>query len=232
MKEDLSVLNKRFESQESGEVLSWFLQNYPGQVVFSTSLGLEDQVLTHMLFLLNIPVRIITLDTGRIFQECYDLLEITTKKYKLAVEVIFPDRVSVEEMVNSRGINLFYESVENRRMCCSVRKTEPLSRALEGVKVWITGLRRDQSVTRNEAKKLEWDEKYNLIKLNPLIDWTEEMVWMYIREHHIPYNTLHDKGFPSIGCAPCTRPVRPGEDVRAGRWWWEHPDNKECGLHK
>jgi phosphoadenosine phosphosulfate reductase len=148
------------------------------------------------------------------------------------MSVYFPDASSIEEMVNTKGINLFFESVENRKLCCNIRKIEPLKRAFAGLEVWICGLRREQSVTRQNMQRIEWDETNGIIKLNPLIDWTEEEVWKFIKDHGIPYNPLHDKGFPSIGCQPCTRAIFPGEDIRAGRWWWENPDTKECGLHK
>ena len=148
------------------------------------------------------------------------------------MQVFFPDHQKIEAMVNSKGINLFYESVENRKLCCNLRKIEPLKRAFDGLKVWICGLRREQSVTRNTMQKVEWDEANGLIKLNPLIDWSETDVWNFIQSNKIPYNPLHDKGFPSIGCLPCTRAIIPGEDIRAGRWWWENPETKECGLHK
>jgi len=177
-------------------------------------------------------MKIFTLDTGRLFQETYDLLDITRRKYNLPIEISFPDAMDVEEMVNTRGINLFYDSIENRKLCCFIRKTEPLARALQGMDAWICGLRRDQSVTRQQVKIVEWDSIQKKIKVNPLANWSQEEVWRYIHDHKIPYNTLHDKGFPSIGCLPCTRAVLPGEDIRAGRWWWESPENRECGLHQ
>jgi phosphoadenosine phosphosulfate reductase len=177
-------------------------------------------------------MKIVTLDTGRLFQETYDLLDITRKKYGLPIEVSFPDAVDVEEMVNKHGINLFYDSIEKRKLCCFIRKTEPLTSALTGMDAWICGLRRDQSVTRQKISIVEWDDIQKKIKVNPLADWGLEQVWDYIHENKIPYNTLHDKGFPSIGCLPCTRAVLQGEDIRAGRWWWESPENRECGLHQ
>lgn len=214
------------------EMLKWLCSHYPGSIAFSTSFSAEDQALTHMLVQLGCKVRFFTLDTGRMFQETYDIQEITVEKYNLDIEVYFPDHLAVEKMVREHGINLFYKSVENRRLCCSVRKTASLRRALRGNKVWITGLRRDQSVTRNDLLPAIWDEGFELIKVNPLINWTEEMVWAYIRKNNIPFNVLHDNGYPSIGCQPCTRAIKPGEDIRAGRWWWELPQHKECGLHK
>jgi len=227
----ITALNNRFKDAEPAEVLRHFLTAYKGRIAFATSLGAEDQVLTDMIVGIDKTARIFTLDTGRMFPETYDAIEMTCARYKINIEVFFPDYRQVEEMVNSKGINLFFESIENRKACCHVRKIVPLKRALKGMDVWISGLRRSQSVTRKEMQMVEWDENNGLIKLNPLIEWTEERVWDYIKSKKIPYNKLHDKGFPSIGCQPCTRAVQPGEDVRAGRWWWENPENKECGLH-
>jgi phosphoadenosine phosphosulfate reductase len=184
-----------------------------------------------MIASMNAEVKIFTLDTGRLFQESYDLLDITVKKYKVPIHVQFPDAGRVEEMVRTKGINLFYESVENRKLCCHIRKVESMKRALEGMEVWFSGLRRDQSVTRKNLKIVERDEQFHLIKVSPLADWTKDDVWDYIKKHNIPYNPLHAKGFPSIGCLPCTKAVQPGEDERSGRWWWELPENKECGIH-
>ena len=160
------------------------------------------------------------------------MLDITQKKYRLSIDIYFPDRSQVEEMVNSKGINLFYDSIENRHLCCQIRKIEPLKRALSGMKVWITGLRKEQSVTRTQTDLIEWDPVYEIIKINPLIQWTVEQVWQYINAWKIPVSELHSKGYPSIGCLPCTRAIQPGEDMRSGRWWWELPEFKECGLHK
>jgi phosphoadenosine phosphosulfate reductase len=232
MQEKVSTLNENFKDKPVQDVLSWFAVHYKDRIAFSTSLGTEDQIITQMLAANNQPVKVFTLDTGRLFQESYDLLDITRKKYGLDISVYFPDAGRVEEMVREKGINLFYESVENRRLCCKIRKIEPLQRALEGMDVWITGMRREQSVTRAGAGLVEWDEENRVIKLNPLIEWTGERMWDYVRLNHIPVNELHASGYPSIGCVPCTRPVREGEDVRSGRWWWELPEHKECGLHK
>ena len=232
MRNKVADLNRKFQDSSPEEILSWFATKYAGKIAFSTSLGAEDQVITHMLAGLKQPVKIFTLDTGRFFQETYDILDITRKKYGMPIEVHFPDAARVEEMVNAKGINLFYESVENRRLCCHIRKIEPLHRALEGMEVWITGLRQEQSVTRSGASMVEWDASQSILKLNPLVHWSNKTLWQYISEKKIPVNELHSQGFPSIGCMPCTRAVQPGEDVRAGRWWWELPQNKECGLHK
>ena len=214
------------------EVLAVLAKRHPGKIAFSSSLGAEDQVITHMIADRTLPIRIFTLDTGRLFPETYDLIDITSKKYGIAIEVCFPDATDVQNMVNEKGINLFYESIENRKQCCGIRKTAPLKKALQGMEIWISGLRRAQSVTRSELQLTEWDDENGILKLQPLYDWSESQVWDYIKTHKVPYNTLHDKGFRSIGCQPCTRAVLPGEEVRAGRWWWEHPETRECGLHK
>lgn len=232
MKELVERLKQRYKEADATEILTSIAGEYGKQVAFSTSFGAEDQVITQMLSKAGSGVTIFTLDTGRMFQETYDTMDVTAKKYGISIALVFPDRDQVEQMVDAKGINLFYDSVENRRQCCSIRKTIPLKRALEGHLVWVTGLRRDQSVTRHSEAMISWSDEYNLIKFNPLIDWSEEKVWDYIRTHKVPYNPLHDKNYPSIGCQPCTRAVLPGEPVRAGRWWWEHPENKECGLHK
>jgi phosphoadenosine phosphosulfate reductase len=207
-------------------VTDWF----PQQVVFSSSLGQEDQVLTDIVFRNNVPVKIFTIDTGRLFNETYELLDRTTARYDKSLGVYFPESNDVEDFVASKGINSFYESVENRKECCHIRKVKPLNRALKGAKVWITGLRAEQSVNRNTMPMIEWMEDKQLYKFNPLIHWSYEDVIAYLKEFNVPYNHLHDKGFISIGCAPCTRAIEPGEDARAGRWWWE-TSQKECGLH-
>ena len=228
----INELNERFDNASLAEVLAHLSDFFPGKHAFASSLGLEDQVLTHYLSEVKSSAKIFTLDTGRLFPETLDLIDMTSKRYDVKLEVYFPDPKQVEEMVNSKGINLFYESIENRKLCCHNRKIIPMKRALEGMEAWITGLRADQSVTRQGLNMVSWDENFGLIKINPLIHWSEEDVWKAIREFNIPYNPLHDKGFPSIGCQPCTRAVEPGEDIRSGRWWWEMPENKECGLHK
>lgn len=225
------ILNKQFTGKEAQETLRWFLSDYGGNIVFSTGLGMEDQVITHMIAEINPKTKIFTLDTGRLFQETYDLLDLTNKKYNINIEVFFPDTEKVELMVKDKGINLFYESFENRKFCCHIRKIEPLHRALKNRDAWICGLRNEQSSSRQNTKVVEWDEQNGLLKINPLIHWSEAEVWDFIRQHNIPYNKLHDKGFPSIGCSPCTRAIKPGEDSRSGRWWWEMDGKKECGLH-
>ncbi len=231
-KEFALELNKRFSNAQPEELLKYFLSSFSRKIALASSFGVEDQVLIDMIVKIDPHTKIFTLDTGRLFYETYDLIERTSNKYKVDIKVFFPSSQEVEEMVNEKGINLFFQSVENRKECCRVRKIEPLKRAFKGLDVWICGLRREQSVTRIDMQPIEWDDANGLIKINPLIDWSEQMVWNYIREHKVPYNPLHDKGFASIGCQPCTRAIEPGEDVRAGRWWWENPDTKECGLHK
>lgn len=231
-KEKIQELNARFEKKTPQEVLSFFLHEYKGRIALSSSLGIEDQALTHMVCNIDHSAKVFTLDTGRLFPETYSLIDNTNKHFGINIEVYFPESGRVEEMVRTKGINLFYDSIESRKECCKVRKIEPLKRAFQNLDVWICGLRKDQSITRFYSSMVEWDEANGLVKINPLINWTEKMVWEYIRIHHIPYNELHDKGFPSIGCQPCTRAVAAGEDIRSGRWWWEAPEHKECGLHK
>ncbi|PKP50370.1 MAG: phosphoadenylyl-sulfate reductase [Bacteroidetes bacterium HGW-Bacteroidetes-11] len=231
-KEDIDGINNLLAGKSAQEVIEWFLREFEGKVAFSTSLGAEDQAITQMIAKVDKTADIFTLDTGRLFSETYDLIDLTSKKYDLKVRVMFPDASRVEEMVNEKGINLFYDSIENRKLCCHIRKIEPLKRAFAGLDAWICGLRREQSITRKDVRLVEWDENNGLIKVNPLIEWTETELWDYIKSNQIPYNKLHDTGFPSIGCQPCTRAILPGEDVRAGRWWWENPETRECGLHK
>lgn len=224
--------NEEFRSQSPVDILQFFLARFKNKIAFSTSLGIEDQVLTKMIAETDPNAKIFTLDTGRLFPETYDLISTTSNKYKIKINVFFPDSGEVEQMVNEKGINLFYDSVENRKLCCYVRKLRPIERAIEGLDAWITGIRRDQSVTRNDLQLVQWDDNNELLKINPLINWTEQEVLDYIDAYHIPYNPLHKKGFASIGCQPCTRAIETGEGVRAGRWWWENPETKECGLHK
>ncbi len=229
---NLEILNKEYQTNGPRGLIGMVLEHYRGESVFSTSLQAEDQVVTHMLCGENKQaVDFITLDTGRMFEDIYHTLHRTNQRYGIDIRVMFPHTDRVEEMVKEKGINLFYESVENRKLCCHIRKTEPLVRALQGYKVWITGLRREQSVTRNSLPAAEWDKGLKMIKINPLVDFSYQEVWQYIRENKVPYPSLHDNGYPSIGCAPCTRKVEKGEGVRAGRWWWENPESKECGLH-
>lgn len=228
--QNLSDLESRLQGLSAGEGLRILADLFPEKVVFSTSLGQEDQVITQLIASQNLPIQIFSLDTGRLFPETLELLSRTESKYKTRIKVYYPETVSVEKLVADIGINGFYESVENRKSCCFVRKVEPLKRALAGNAVWVTGLRAEQSANRSDMKRIEWDEANQIIKYNPLLDWTFEQMIAYIAAHRIPYNPLHDQGFISIGCAPCTRAILPGEDARAGRWWWED-SKKECGLH-
>ncbi len=227
----IEALNTRFANRSAEEVLSYFLQEYKGKIALSSSLGAEDQVITKMIADIDPSTRIFMLDTGRLFPQTYQLTEQTNHFFNIDIEIYFPDFRIIEQMVTRKGINLFYESIENRMECCNNRKIEPLQRAFKNLDVWICGLRRDQSITRKNNQMIEWDEANGLIKLNPIIHWSEKNVWDYIRMYKIPYNPLHDEGFPSIGCQPCTRAINPGDDLRAGRWWWEDPEHKECGLH-
>ena len=225
-------LNLSLKGKSPTEILKILIDRFGDKIAFSSSLGAEDQVLTDMIVKVRPKTKIFTLDTGRLFPETYDLIDRTCQKYNIKIHIFFPDPKQVEEMVNRDGINLFYKSVTNRKYCCQVRKIEPLKRAFLGLDAWICGLRRSQSITRKDINTVEWDEANGLIKINPLIDWTEKQVWEYIDNYNVPVNPLHKKGYPSIGCLPCTRAIFPGEDVRAGRWWWENPDTRECGLHK
>lgn len=212
------------------EGLALIADLFPGKVTFSTSLGQEDQVITQLIADSHLPISIFSLDPGRLFPETLDLLSRTEAKYRQNIKVYYPNTESVEKLVSEIGINGFYESVENRKSCCFVRKVEPLRRALAGNEIWVTGLRAEQSANRSGMKSIEWDEGNQILKYNPLLDWTYDDMIAYISEKNIPYNPLHDKGFISIGCAPCTRAIMEGEDARAGRWWWED-SKKECGLH-
>jgi phosphoadenosine phosphosulfate reductase len=213
------------------EALELLAAEFPGRSVFSTSFGIEDQVIAHHILSDALPISIFTLDTGRLFAETYSVWSRTNEKYDTKILAYYPDRGLLEGYLNERGPNAFYESVTNRKDCCHIRKVEPLRRALAGAALWITGLRAEHSPERKDHQLLEWDGGNNVIKYNPLLHWSTEEVKEYIDRYEVPYNVLHDKGFVSIGCAPCTRAIRPGEDFRAGRWWWEDSSKKECGLH-
>jgi phosphoadenosine phosphosulfate reductase len=213
------------------ETLAFLANEYKDKVVFSTSFGQEDQVITALIGQNDLPITIFTLDTGRLFQETYDVFHKTLKKYKIDIKTYFPDTTAVEELLNKKGPNSFYESVENRKECCFIRKVAPLTKALKGNSIWITGLRAEQSENRSDLAFFEYDAHFDIIKFNPLLKWTLEEVQKYIDDNNVPQNTLHKKGFVSIGCAPCTRAIAPGEDIRAGRWSWES-SHKECGLHQ
>jgi len=226
------MLQKKAEELESGnaeEILKWALTEYGDKVALACSFGAEDMVLIDMMVKIDPQAHIFTLDTGRLPQETYEVME----RYGAKIAVFFPDTKSVEEMEEKHGPNLFYKSLELRKLCCTVRKLDPLKRAFAALSAWVCGLRKEQAVTRTGIKKVEIGADPNaIVKINPLADWTEKQVWDYIKKNDVPYNKLHDLNFPSIGCLPCTRAVTPGEDVRAGRWWWESPEQKECGLHK
>lgn len=226
---DLSQLKQALEGLSLTEGLSYMAENY-GNVVFSSSFGQEDQVITDAIFKNNINIKVFTLDTGRLFQETYELMDTTQNKYGKEFETYFPNTAKVEALVKEKGFNSFYFSVENRKECCGIRKIEPLKRALAGAEIWITGLRSEQSENRSDMEIVEWDANNNVIKFNPLIHWTYEDVLTYLKENRVPDSPLHRKGFISIGCAPCTRAIQEGEHPRAGRWWWE-ASQKECGLH-
>ncbi len=224
-------IEEKILSLNTSDLIKYIIENHKN-VALSSSLGVEDQVLTDMIFKVDKKTKVFTLDTGRLHSETYKVMDETNLKYGVKLEVYFPKSEDVEKLYLTQGINGHFESIENRKNCCNIRKIEPLKRALKGVDIWITGLRASQSVTRNEMPIIEWDENFKVIKLNPLINWSEEQVWDYIKANKVPYNKLHDSGYPSIGCEPCTRAVKDGEDIRAGRWWWENPEHKECGLHK
>lgn len=231
LKDKLAGLKIKTREKNVSEIIKLAYREFGRRVNFASSLGEDDQVITDIISKVAPQIEIFTLDTGRLFQETYDLLAKTQQRYRLNIKIYYPDTAAVEAMVKERGINLFYESVENRKMCCGVRKVEPLKRALKDVDAWICGLRREQSVTRKDIDVIEWDEEYQKIKINPLANWTLDDVHRYVKENSVDVNVLHSKGFVSIGCASCTRAVKPCEDIRAGRWWWERPEQRECGLH-
>jgi len=222
------TLSKRTEQVLA--VLEQAVRDY-APVTFANSLGAEDMVLTDLIARHQPEISMFSLDTGRLPQETYDLMQEVRERYESPLQIYFPDSTLVEKFVAQRGVNGFYDSIENRKHCCHIRKVEPLKRALAGKRAWITGMRREQAVTRNGLEVSSYDADYGLQKFNPLLEWTNAEVWEYIKEFDVPYNALHDRFYPSIGCAPCTRAIAVGEDIRAGRWWWEDPANKECGLH-
>ena len=230
---DLVQLNKEFEKSSAVALLQWALGAFRKKLALASSFGAEDVVLIDILTKLDPAVRIFTLDTGRLNEETYEVMDAIRRKYGVSIESYFPKAEAVESLERQKGFLSFRDSVENRKECCGLRKVEPLRRALSGTDAWITGLRRSQGVTRTDVLKIEADEAHpGLYKINPLADWSEEDVWGYIKKNAVLYNRLHDAGYRSIGCAPCTRAVKPGEDVRAGRWWWESPEHKECGIHQ
>lgn len=229
---NLSTLNNEYKNKTPEEVISLTINELScSRVILASSMSIEDQVLTDMLLKINSKARIFFIDTGRHFQKTYDLMEETMQRYKMNYEVYAPESGELEPIVSKYGPNFFYESVELRRKCCEIRKVKPLKRALSSVDGWICGLRREQSTTRQQLEIFEWDEGHSIYKINPITFWTEDQVWEYIKKYNVPYSNLYNNDFRSIGCQPCTRAVKPGEDVRSGRWWWEDPDKKECGLH-
>jgi len=227
----LKELREQLTSKSVEDSLSELVKQFPSQVIFTTSFGIEDQVLTHKIFSNNLDIKVVTLDTGRLFPETYEVFSQTVIKYKKTIHTYFPDYLPVEKLVTEKGPFSFFESVEDRIECCRIRKVVPLNRALFGMKVWISGIRADQSDNRSNMESLEYDEDKKLFKYYPIFSWTYQDVKNYVKENSIPYNSLHDKGFVSIGCEPCTRAIEPGEDFRAGRWWWEKDGAKECGCH-
>ncbi|MGW8121146.1 phosphoadenylyl-sulfate reductase [Roseivirga echinicomitans] len=231
MHDRIEEFNSRFSGLSIEEVIRSLTEAFPAQVKFSSAFGQEDQVITDIIFRNQLAVEVFTLDTGRLFQETYELMEKTRERYKQEITTYFPKAEDIEPMVSEKGFFSFYESVENRKECCYIRKVAPLKRALRDTKIWMTGLRAEQSDNRQHLDLFEWDEGNQVIKYNPILNWSYEAMLAYLAQHKVPYNTLHDKGFISIGCQPCTRAILPGEAPRAGRWWWES-SQKECGLHE
>lgn len=230
--DEIASINRELESSSPQEVLKWSLSRFGRRIALAWS-GAEDVAVLDMMHRLNPgEARVFVLDTGRLNPETYELIDQVQSKYRIPIEILFPEPAAVEKMVAEKGINLFYRSLENRKECCHVRKVEPLNRMLQGLDGWMTGQRRTQAVTRGKLAKVELDFAHDkIVKVNPLADWTTAQVFDYLRDNGVPTNRLHAMGYPSIGCAPCTRAVKPGEDERAGRWWWEDPSSKECGLH-
>jgi phosphoadenosine phosphosulfate reductase len=224
-------ISEALKNLSAPEGLSYVAQHYGADSIFSTSFGLEDQAISHLIFSADLPIDVFTLDTGRMFTETYSTWRQTLETYGKPIHAFYPQSAPLQEYVTKNGPNAFYESQELRKGCCYIRKVEPLQRALKGKKIWITGLRAEQSTNRQDMPKVEWDEGNQIIKYHPILDWSWDQLKVFIRDNQVPYNVLHDKGFVSIGCAPCTRAIREGEDFRAGRWWWEDNSKKECGLH-
>lgn len=226
-----SELTEQINNKPILEQLQFLAEKFVGKIAFSTSFGQEDQVITDLIFKNKLAIKVFTLDTGRFFEETYKVWNKTLEKYNETIHVYFPDKEEVEDMVSKKGPYSFYESIDNRKECCNIRKVHPLKNALEGIDLWVTGLRAEQSQARTELEYFSFDESFNTTKFNPLKDWSLNKVIDYLKEYGVPYNSLHDKGFISIGCSPCTRAIKEGEDIRAGRWWWEDKSKKECGLH-
>ena len=233
MSVDIQKAAQELEPKDALGVLRWAIQSFP-RIGFASSFGAEDVVVIDLISKADPQRKVVlfTLDTGRLHEETYDIMEKIRQKYGVKIVPFFPNREAVEKLEKEKGFYSFRQSIENRKECCGIRKVEPLGRALAGLDAWITGLRREQAVTRTALAKVEVDSAHsNIGKVNPIADWTTQQIWDYIRSNQVPYNKLHDLNFPSIGCSPCTRAVKPGEDIRAGRWWWETPEQKECGLH-
>jgi phosphoadenosine phosphosulfate reductase len=229
---DLAEYQRQLQDKNAQEIVSWAVDTFGCQkIILATSFSVEDQVLTDMILAANAKARIFTLDTGRLFQETYETWQKTVDFWKSKIEVYFPDPVEISDLMKDYGPNLFYRSVEERKLCCAVRKTHSLQKVLKSVDSWICGLRREQAVTRFSTEPIEWDESHQIYKINPLYNWSEKQVWDYIKSRSIPYNPLQEQGFRSIGCQSCTRAIGPEDDIRDGRWWWEEPEHKECGLH-
>jgi len=229
----MTISSKDLETKSAEELIQWAMDEYGLKAGLACSFGMEDMVLIDMIAKLKGPITIFTLDTGRLHEETYEIMERVRSHYGFEIKTYFPDSEQVEKLVRGKGLFSFKESIENRKECCAIRKIEPLNRALAELDAWVTGLRRDQAVTRTETPKVLEDADHPpLIKINPLADWSQEQVESYIEKHKVPVNALHEKNYPSIGCAPCTRSIEPGEDIRAGRWWWENPEHQECDLHR
>ena len=230
VQKQVDELNSRIKTTE--EALQWVSDNLHPKVAKASSFGAEDAVVMDIMLKINPKFRFFTLDTGRLPQETYDIMDVVRKKYSISIEVLFPDTKEIENMVKEKGMNLFYESVENRKLCCELRKVHPMNKMLDTLDGWITGLRRDQTKIRENASIFQIDATHGgILKINPIIDWTWDQIQEYIQKNNLPYNSLLDKNYTSIGCEPCTRPIKSGEDLRAGRWWWEQGEHKECGLH-
>jgi len=232
MKPAAEEVLKMVQDKDPAGAMALLASLFPGRIVFTTSFGMEDQVITDLIFTHQLDIEVITLDTGRLFRETYKVFNKTVEKYGRHIKTYFPDTAALEKLLTEKGPYSFYESAENRRECCHIRKVEPLNRALKGIDCWITGIRAEQSPLRDDLKLVDTDHGRDIIKYNPLLKWETEDIRDYLKEHNIPYNILHDKGYVSIGCEPCTRAIKPGEDFRAGRWWWENNSSRECGLHE
>lgn len=231
MKNNVYEIQNLIDGKNIEDSLFMLSEKFKNKIAFSTSLSLEDQIITHIIFSNDLNINVFTLDTGRLFYETYSTLNKTNEFYGKKIRVFFPKNIDVENLVNKKGLFSFYESIENRKECCYIRKVEPLNRALNGMQCWITGIRAEHSESRQQMNQVEWDEQRQIIKFHPLLNWKTEQVKDFIKKNNIPYNPLFDKGFVSIGCQPCTRAVKEGENFRAGRWWWEENSKKECGLH-